>query len=145
MNKLFGVMRLCIANKTYRTLEVGGARPENCPSKTWTFNPYLRILYRFSVESGHFQVSLTIPNQSTKNRAMRVHRAMCFRNPRYESGDSKALEGTKTSDLCSAMCSTENHIRGAMHCHCDLCSCYGNPLRRRPRCKHHSECDAALW
>ena len=47
----------------------------------------------------------------------------------------RALDGTKTSDLCSAMCIAENHFCDAMHFRYDLRSCCANPLRCRPRCK----------
>ena len=54
---------------------------------------------------------------------MQVCDAMYFSNPRCESRDFRALDWTKTSDLCSAMCVAENHLGilgDAMRFHCDL-------------------------
>ena len=69
---------------------------------------------------------------------MQVCDALYFCSPRCESRDVRALDGTKTSDLCSAMCIAENHLCDAMHFHCDLHSHCGNPLRCRPRWEHRS-------
>ena len=79
----------------------------------------------------------------TTLREMQVCDAMYFCNPRCESGDFKAVDGTKTSDLCSG----DVHRRQS-RLRCDACSlrfvllrqesCRGNPLRCRPRCRHHS-------
>ena len=44
------------------------------------------------------------PLGSSPNRAMQVCDAMYFCSPRCESHDVRALDGTETSDLCSAMC-----------------------------------------
>ena len=88
---------------------------------------------------------------SLPNRAMRVCDAMCFCNPRCDLRDSKALDGTKRGDFCSAICIAGSHLCDARYVftairfHCDLCSRCGNPLRCRPRCKHHCDCDAAMW
>ena len=43
---------------------------------------------------------------------MQVCDAMYFSNPRCELRDVRALDGTKTSDLCSAMCVAENLNQG---------------------------------
>ena len=61
---------------------------------------------------------------------MQICDAMYFSNPRCESRDFRALDWTKTSDLCSAMCDAENHLCGAMRfipicaliaeIHCDI-------------------------
>ena len=57
----------------------------------------------------------------------------------------RVFDGTKTSDLCSAMCIAGHHLYHAMHLHCDLRSCCRKPLRCRQRCKHGCECDAVMW
>ena len=46
---------------------------------------------------------------------------MCFCNPRCESRDVRVSDGTRTSDLCSAMCTAENHLRDAM-CFIAICA-----------------------
>ena len=79
---------------------------------------------------------------SSPHREMQACDAICFCNPRCESRDCRALDGTTISDLCSAVCIAENV---AMHFHCDFRSRCGNPLRCRPWCKHHCERDAAMW
>ena len=61
----------------------------------------VKLSYRFSL-------------LSSPNRAMQVCDAMCFCSPRCESRDIRALDGTETSDLCSAMCIAETTF--AMRC-----------------------------
>ena len=49
------------------------------------------------------------------------------------------------SDLQCDVHRRKSPLRRDAHCGCDLRSCCRNPLRCRPRCKHHCECDAAMW
>ena len=89
--------------------------------------------------------STTMRSEVHQIFAMRVPNAMCFCNPRCESRDFRASDGTKTSDLCTAMCLAESHLCDPMHCQCNLRSCCGNPPSCRPQCKHHCKCDATMW
>ena len=69
---------------------------------------------------------------------MQVCDPMCFCNPRSESRDIKGLDGTKTGNLCSAMCIAE--IAFAMQCaYIAICA-----LAAKIHCDH-CECDAAMW
>ena len=72
---------------------------------------------------------------SSPYRAMQVCGAMCFCSPECESRDFRAFDGTKTSGVRSVMCIAE---RDSALQHIFT----GNPLRCRPRCKHHRKCDA---
>ena len=51
---------------------------------------------------------------------MQVCDVICFSKPQRESHDFRALDGTKTSDLCNAMCIAEIHLRDAVRFHCGL-------------------------
>ena len=74
---------------------------------------------------------------------MQVCDAMYFCSPRCESRDVRALDGTETGDLCSAMCIAETTF--AMRCiFTAICTHCGNPLRYRPRWEHRCEGDAAM-
>ena len=75
---------------------------------------------------------------------MQVCDAMYFCSPRCESRDVRALDGTETSDLCSAMCIAETTF--AMRCifivictltveiHCDVGRDGSIVARAMPRC-----------
>ena len=74
--------------------------------KTEAATPLLRDNLQRSSLSWHL---------SSPNRAMQVCDAMYFSNPPCESRDLRALDWTKTSDLCSAICVAANHLCDAMH------------------------------
>ena len=90
-----------------------------------TRNSSLELSHKSAHENAHrrvltrkcprrFTFSLPNPLPSSPHRAMQVCDAMCFCKTRCESCDVRALDGTETSDLCSAMCIAESTF--AMRC-----------------------------